>query len=153
MAIKRSYRLFFWIAIVGVLLFGTVWIFSSSADEVPGDLIINEFLASNATGLTDEDGDYSDWIEIYNRSSQPVNLSGWALTDDLDQPAKWPFPAITLGSYEYLVVFASGKNRSSTESDSPLQKRQLQYQLLNYLYKLIHPCLFLQLPHVLPIHP
>ena len=65
MAIKRSYRLFFWIAIVGVLLFGTVWIFSSSADEVPGDLIINEFLASNATGLTDEDGDYSDWIKAY----------------------------------------------------------------------------------------
>ena len=44
--------------------------------------MISEFLAANKNGLTDEDGDYSDWIEIYNPGHRPVNLSGWSLTDD-----------------------------------------------------------------------
>ena len=120
MMIKRNYHLLFWIVTVAILLFGARQMFSSSAPQAPSALSINEILASNVAGLTDEDGDHSDWIEIYNRSNQTVNLSGWALTDDLTQPSKWTFPNLTLGSHEYLVVFASGKNRSSTEDGSLL---------------------------------
>ena len=115
-----NYRLFFWLAATSLLLFSATQIFYSRATEVTGDLLINEFMAVNRTGLLDEDGDLVDWIEIFNRGHHPVNLSGWALTDNLDQPDKWTFPDITLGSQEYLVIFASGKNRKSTEPASNL---------------------------------
>lgn len=72
---------------------------------------INEFLASNQNGLADEDGDESDWVEIYNPNGVAVNLNGWYLTDDLGALTKWQFPAVTINPNGYLVVFASGKNR------------------------------------------
>jgi hypothetical protein len=109
----QRYKLFFWgslafLAVMGVLRFlpGTVF-------KAPSPLVINELLTANRTGLTDADGDYSDWVEIYNRSSQPVNLSGWFLTDDPARPQKWAFPDVTLGAREYLLVFASGKERAT----------------------------------------
>jgi hypothetical protein len=77
-----------------------------------GPLLINEFVASNGLGLADDDGDFSDWIEIYNAGNQPVNLAGYTLTDDPTLPAKWRFPDVTLGSGDYLLVYASGKNRA-----------------------------------------
>ncbi|MFB6342113.1 lamin tail domain-containing protein [Saccharicrinis sp. FJH62] len=75
-------------------------------------LRINEFLALNQTSITDEDGDYSDWIEIYNPTSGAINLQEWALTDDAADLKKWVFPDITLEPDQYLVVFASGKDRT-----------------------------------------
>ncbi len=75
-------------------------------------LTITEFMASNSTTLADEDGDFSDWIEIRNISSRPVNLGGWYLTDNADNPLKWAFPEMDLDSTRYLLVFASGKDRS-----------------------------------------
>lgn len=74
-------------------------------------LILNEFLADNKRWLADEDGDYSDWIELYNRSDQPISLATWSLTDDPSRPTKWTFPDISLPAHTYLVIFASGKNR------------------------------------------
>src|SRR6476659_8370539 len=77
--------------------------FASAA--VPATVHLNEFLASNIStnGLLDEDGQLNDWIEIVNGSSVPVNLAGWSLTDDATEPDKWIFPAITLGSAQYLA--------------------------------------------------
>ncbi|MGB0774266.1 MAG: lamin tail domain-containing protein [Akkermansiaceae bacterium] len=77
-----------------------------------GQLLITEFLASNSSGLTDEDGDHSDWIEIHNPSASAVNLNGWHLTDDSGQLSQWTFPAVSLNPGGYLVVFASEKNRA-----------------------------------------
>jgi hypothetical protein len=81
------------------------------------DLLITEFLASNNQGLTDEDGIASDWIEIHNTGPGSVNLSGWHLTDDPAILNKWAFPIIFIGSGNYRVVFASGKNRSAIGSE------------------------------------
>ena len=78
----------------------------------PSNLIISEFLASNTTGLTDEDGDDSDWIEITNVSASPVDLAGWHLSDAAASLEKWEFPSLTLASGERVVVFASGKDRA-----------------------------------------
>ena len=74
-------------------------------------LIISEFLASNASNLKDEDGDYSDWIEIHNPGNVVINLNGWSITDDSDKLRKWTFPTVSIGAGEYLVIFASGKDR------------------------------------------
>lgn len=120
MSTNRVRRVLFWFALLVVLLFVANLFFPRPRSEAGGDLIINEFVAVNTAGLTDRDGDYSDWIEIYNRSSQPVNLSGWALTDDPQQLEKWTFPNISLDSHHYLVVFASSKDRRSNKAGTEL---------------------------------
>jgi hypothetical protein len=79
-------------------------------------LRINEFMALNGSTLADEDGEYPDWIELYNAGAEAVPLLGWSLSDDPDLPRRWVFPDVTLGSGGYLVVFASGKNRTTAGS-------------------------------------
>lgn len=74
-------------------------------------LRINELVASNGSTLLDEDGSASDWIEIFNEQAGAANLNGWHLSDDPDNLTKWPFPAITVGPNEFLIVFASAKDR------------------------------------------
>lgn len=113
---NKNSKLFFWSVILICLLVSAGQIPKSTAANDPAKLVINELLATNGTGLTDEDGEYSDWIELYNRSDTAINLAGWALTDDPNEPQKWPFPDITLNSHDYLVVFASGKDRRATVS-------------------------------------
>src|SRR5262249_12886573 len=78
------------------------------------DVVLNEIMADNLNGLLDEDRDTSDWIELFNRGATSVNLLGWSLTDDPINPGQWVFPAITLNARQYLLVFASGKNRVTT---------------------------------------
>src|SRR5438067_8722783 len=72
---------------------------------------ISEFMASNQSTLADEDGDYSDWIELHNPDTTAVNLDGWFLTDNGSKKTKWMLPAVTLPPDGFLVVFASNKNR------------------------------------------
>lgn len=74
---------------------------------------ISEFLASNSAGLADDDGDREDWIELHNPGAAPADLAGWALTDDATLLTKWRFPATNLPAGGHLVVFASGKDRTS----------------------------------------
>lgn len=118
---RRRHKYIFWTIIGGCLLFGLGrYLLTPAIQAFAGDVVINEFVASNGLGLTDEDGDSSDWIELYNRGDYPVNLSGWSLSDDPTLPEKWSFPNITLASGEYLLVFASGKNRHELRPDTYL---------------------------------
>jgi hypothetical protein len=77
-----------------------------------GQVRITEFMASNASTLTDEDGDTSDWIEIQNTTATNVSLLNWALTDSVNHPAEWVFPATNISGGGFMIVFASGKNRA-----------------------------------------
>ena len=81
------------------------------------DVVISELMASNEATLIDEDGGYSDWIELYNRGDETADLTGWHLTDDADQPGRWRFPQTSLEAGAFLVVFASGKNRSVADGE------------------------------------
>jgi PKD repeat protein len=78
-------------------------------------VIINEFVASNDGGLLDEDGEDSDWIELYNPGSAAVNLAGYTLTDAVGDPAKWVFPGVVMDAESHLIVFASDKDRKPLE--------------------------------------
>lgn len=80
------------------------------------DVRINEFMASNASTLSDEDGDFSDWIELYNSGEIAVSLQGWVLTDDVNDNQKWVFPEVQIPAKGCLIVFASDKNRKSNPS-------------------------------------
>jgi len=76
------------------------------------DILINEFMSTNASVLQDEDGDYPDWIELYNSGSTTIQLQNYALSDDSTNLNKWLFPQLQLAAGEHLVVFASDKDRS-----------------------------------------
>ena len=78
--------------------------------------IISEFVASNESSLTDEDGDSPDWVEIHNPTQEVINLNGWYLTDDLNDLEKWEFPSVELAPGSYMAVFASGKDRRGSAS-------------------------------------
>src|SRR5436853_6521522 len=76
------------------------------------DPVISEFMADNSSTLADSDGQYSDWIEIFNPGPAAVDLQNWSLTDDKTNLVKWKFPTQTLTAGQSLVVFASAKNRA-----------------------------------------
>ncbi|MCX6895839.1 MAG: lamin tail domain-containing protein, partial [Verrucomicrobia bacterium] len=89
------------------------WTYTLNTNLPTPDLVVNEILCGNiaTNGLADEDGELQEWIELYNRGAQSVNLTNWSLSDDPEIPGQWIFPARTLAPGDYLVVFASGKNR------------------------------------------
>src|SRR5438876_1764863 len=78
-----------WFLWIILLVLAAVPIRASAQSPV----IISEFLAHNTSGLVDEDGAYSDWIELYNGGASAVNLGGWYLTDDPANLTKWAFPS------------------------------------------------------------
>ena len=71
-------------------------------------LFVNEFMADNDSTIADENGDYDDWIEIYNGDENEVWLGDKFLTDDLDEPDKWAMPDITLAPGGFVLVWADG---------------------------------------------
>ena len=93
-------------------------VFGTWAADGPSAVRLNEIVASNATGLTDDDGDQPDWIELYNSGPEPVSLSGVGLSDDPEDPFRWVFPDVTLDAHAFLIVWASGKDR--TDAETPL---------------------------------
>ncbi|MDW3649456.1 MAG: CotH kinase family protein [Bacteroidia bacterium] len=73
------------------------------------EVVINEFCAScdSLSGLADANGEYDDWIEIYNTTSSEVDLSHAYLSDNISNPQKWAFPAGTrLGPHAYMIIWA-----------------------------------------------
>lgn len=71
------------------------------------NVVINEIMASNQAYITDESGEYEDWIELFNNSNSAVNLSGWHLTDNPDNPDKWEFPTnVSIPAMGYLIIWA-----------------------------------------------
>jgi hypothetical protein len=85
-----------------------VYIYNVSAQNAGNpSLVINEIMASNVSTVTDEMGEYEDWIEIFNPTANTVNLTGWHLSDNPANLAKWEFPAgHTLAAGAYLIVWA-----------------------------------------------
>lgn len=73
---------------------------------------INEIVASNFTGIEDDRGETSDWIELHNGSEESVSLDGWGLSDDPDDPFRWTLPNLTLAPNEYLLIFADGEEQT-----------------------------------------
>lgn len=89
-----------------------LWALVGHAAAVP---IINEVMSSNAETLADADGDFVDWVEIYNPDSEPYSLEDHYLTDDVNNLTRWAFPEVDIPANGYLLVYASGKDRRDPE--------------------------------------
>jgi len=84
--------------------------------QVP--LVINEFMASNNSTIQDPQGQYEDWIEIYNFGSEAIDIGGFYLTDNLFNPTKWRIldgiPALTtIPPHGYLLIWADNDTEYS----------------------------------------
>lgn len=81
----------------------------------PVTVRINEWMADNASFMTDPYGEWDDWIELYNFGTQDVDLSGYWLTDNLAQPNKWSFPTgTTIAAGGFLLVWADNGHPTQT---------------------------------------
>lgn len=77
------------------------------------DVRINEYMISNTFTLYDCEGDFGDWVELYNTSDKDIDLSGMYLTDEEGTPNKYAFPeGTTLWAKDYLLVFCDGKDKT-----------------------------------------
>lgn len=92
----------------------------ATPEAPPYPLYLNEVLSSNDSSEQDEDGDYSDWIELWNAGTNPLPLAGWGLSDSAASPFKWTFGAVTIQPGEFLVVWASSKNRPAITNGNQL---------------------------------
>ncbi|MBK7110190.1 MAG: hypothetical protein IPH61_13975 [Bacteroidetes bacterium] len=67
-------------------------------------VVINEAGNRNASQITDEEGKYEDWLELYNSSTDTMHLYNYALSDDVTDLAKWTFPNIILSPSDFLLI-------------------------------------------------
>jgi hypothetical protein len=95
--------------------------------QADAQIVINEFLARNASSAFDPDfGRFSDFIELYNPATDPVNLDGFSITDNPSNSRKWIFPSINLGPGEYLLLWANGENKYvNDQAFSPFLNRNI----------------------------
>ena len=86
----------------------------------PNTLMINEVVPTPRSGLRDEDGELSDWVELYNASNKDIKLGNYALSDDETKPVKWPFPKdAVIPAGGYYIVFCSGKDKIEQDTRYP----------------------------------
>lgn len=99
-----------------LLILGIVTIKKFEAAKNFEHLYISEVVTSNGSS-PDEDGEYPDWIEFYYEGDQKIDLADYYLSDDKQQLKRWKFPKIELQSGEYLVIFASGKDKVTSSGE------------------------------------
>lgn len=81
-------------------------------------VVLSEICSSNTNIFADDDGDFSDWIELHNTGNSPVSLGGWMISDKIGFENPWIFPDVSLDPDQFLLIFASGKDRRKV--DAPL---------------------------------
>ncbi|MCU0347223.1 MAG: CotH kinase family protein [Saprospiraceae bacterium] len=92
-------------------IFGLVALFFLTAATLPAQVVLNEYSAANLTTTTDNYGKHEDWLELHNTGTTAVNISGWHLTDNPDNPDKWTFPqGVSLSPGGFLLVWLSGRD-------------------------------------------
>jgi len=73
--------------------------------SIVGDLVINEFMASNDVTVADQDGEFDDWIELYNNTDSAIALNGYLLSDDGQELDQWAFPDVAIEPHSFLTVW------------------------------------------------
>ncbi len=103
----------------GFAAFFIVVIILYLADALKEDktIIINEVCSSNFSCVSDNQGNYPDWLELYNASDKDIDLTGYRLSKGADLSAGWLLPERELKSHEYLLIFADGNKEDPATAD------------------------------------
>jgi len=109
---------------LGLFVFNDNTLMAQESELQEPLLIISEFMAINgskqplsAGELLDEDGDSSDWIEIYNPTQTAIDMDGWYLTESTVNLRQWKFPSVRIQPDNFMVIFASGKDRDDPDDE------------------------------------
>jgi len=81
---------------------------------VVSGLVINEIMAANFYEVADQDGEYDDWVELYNGNSFSLNLNGYFLSDNENDLTRWTFPNTTIQANDYLIVWCDTAGGTQT---------------------------------------
>ena len=81
---------------------------------VLGGLVINEIMAGNVSAVADQNGEYDDWVELYNGNNFSLNLNGYYLSDNENELTKWTFPNLTIPANGYLIIWCDTAGNSQT---------------------------------------
>lgn len=87
-------------------------------------LVINEIMTTNTGSTLDNNGQSSDWLEIYNGTNQDIDLTDYGLSDSDTGLVKWKFPKTIIKSKEYLVVYLTGKSNNTLHANFSLNKKK-----------------------------
>lgn len=101
-----------------------VYFYQVRTQPLNSGVVVNELMASNTSTVADQDGDYDDWVELYNNGPEDADLSGWFLSDNPASPRKWAFPQGTiLPAGSYLIVWADeDDDQAGLHADFKLSK-------------------------------
>ncbi|MCB9204371.1 MAG: CotH kinase family protein [Flavobacteriales bacterium] len=113
-----------------------------------GQARINEVCSSNQTILTDQEGETPDWIELYNPNSESIDLTGFYLTDDPDQPTKWQFTSGVLVGFDHFIIYASGEDEPNSNPPHTSFKISQQGETILLFSENLELIDSLQLPYV-----
>lgn len=96
-------------------------------------LVINEVMAANFSKVADQDGEYDDWVELYNGGANDINLTGFYLSDNENILNKWMFPNITIASNDYLIIWCdtAGTTQSGLHTTYRLSADQEEVYLID----------------------
>lgn len=86
--------------------------FSLCTNNISSQVVINEIMASNTTIVKDNAGEYDDWIELYNTSASPFDLSGYYLTDSSGDLKKWKIKKGTIIPAKGYAIFWADEDSS-----------------------------------------
>ena len=81
---------------------------------VVGGLVINEIMAGNVNAVADQNGEYDDWVELYNGNNFNLNLNGYYLSDNENDLTKWTFSNAIIPAYGYLIVWCDTAGNSQS---------------------------------------
>ena len=81
---------------------------------VVSGLVINEIMAANLLEVSDQNGEFDDWVELYNGGNTSINLNGFYLSDNENDLTKWSFPNTTIQPNDYLIIWCDTAGTSQT---------------------------------------
>lgn len=89
----------------------TLYVFPFHEKPFIHSIYINEFMAGNSSTITDENGEYDDWIELYNPNDYPVDIAGLSIADNFTRSGLWEIPKgypaqTTISAEGYLLLWA-----------------------------------------------
>ena len=115
---------------------------------VVGGLVINEIMAANFSSIADQNGEYDDWVELYNGNNFSLNLNGYYLSDNENDLTRWSFPNVTIAANDYLIIWCdtAGGTQSGLHTTYRLSADQEEVYLTDPTGTVVDAVHFVNMP-------